>query len=265
MGENTKIAWATDTYNPWWGCVEVSPACDICYAKIFDHRLGRDDWGKDAPRRMFGDKHWAEPLKWNQKAREKGEARRVFCGSMCDIGEDRPDLVAPRGRLIQLIYDTLWLDWLLLTKRPQNFPRLFPGSWEEAPPPNVWKMTTLENMDYAWRVDELVKSPAIVHGVSVEPMLGPVSIRQWGRWIQWVIIGGESGPGCREMRREWVDPLIAECREFGIACFVKQLGGHPDKRDKPEFWPEELRLHEVPMGASAGMRQLEVTRAAPAS
>ena len=126
MGEKTGIAWTDSTFNPWHGCQRVSPGCELCYAETFDARFGEPHWGPKAPRRFFGDKHWNEPLKWNRAAEASGVRRRVFCASMADVFEDRPDLVEHRLRLWKLIEATPHLDWLLLTKRPENIHRMLP-------------------------------------------------------------------------------------------------------------------------------------------
>lgn len=92
MGKSTGIAWCDGTFNPWWGCVKVSPACTNCYAATFDRRIGGDHWGPGSERRTFGDKHWNEPLKWNAAAEQAGTRKRVFCASMADVFEGRSDL-----------------------------------------------------------------------------------------------------------------------------------------------------------------------------
>ena len=85
MGQNSKIEWTHQPFNPWWGCVEVSKACDHCYAETWAKRVGADDWGNKAPRRFFTDNHWAQPLRWNKVAAEEGERKRVFRASMADV------------------------------------------------------------------------------------------------------------------------------------------------------------------------------------
>ena len=122
MGKTTGISWTDHTFNPWWGCVKVSPGCQRCYAETWDKAKGGgiSHWGPTAPRRFFGDKHWAEPLAWNRAAERDGVRRRVLCGSMCDVFEHRPDLGDHRFCLYSLIEQTPMLDWLLLTKRPEN-------------------------------------------------------------------------------------------------------------------------------------------------
>lgn len=108
MGKNSKIEWTHHTWNPWWGCVKVSQGCEHCYAETFAKRTGHSIWGpaKTTQRRTFGDKHWAEPLKWDADAAKAGERHRVFCASMADVFEDHPQLHAERPRLWSLIAQT---------------------------------------------------------------------------------------------------------------------------------------------------------------
>src|SRR3972149_10760674 len=122
----TRIAWCDATFNPWWGCMKVSPGCAHCYAETLAHRYGHDVWGPGGDRRFFGDRHWAEPMAWWRRAVRDGVRRRVFCGSMCDVFEDGPQLYGQRARLFELIEATPDLDWLLLTKRPENIERMTP-------------------------------------------------------------------------------------------------------------------------------------------
>src|SRR4030095_14278146 len=106
MAKNSQIEWTHHTFNPWWGCQKVSPACDNCYAELWAKRMGRQLWGKDAPRRFFSEAHWREPLKWNHNAQVAGIRERVFCASMADVFERRSDLTEQRLRLWELIRST---------------------------------------------------------------------------------------------------------------------------------------------------------------
>src|SRR5262249_10541241 len=117
--ENTRIAWTHHTLNPWRGCTKVSPGCTHCYAAELAKRnpavLGR--WGPGGPRVIASEAQWRNPLKWDRKAKAAGKRPRVFCASLADIFEARPELESPRARLFDLIAATPNLDWLLLTKR----------------------------------------------------------------------------------------------------------------------------------------------------
>jgi protein gp37 len=270
MAENSKISWTDHTFNPWWGCVKVSPACDHCYAESFSKRVGENVWGKDAPRRTFGDKHWNEPLKWNREALELfGRPARVFCASMADVFEVNPTAEELRPRLLTLIQATPNLQWNLLTKRALEIKR----HEDFLQQPNVSIGVTVENESYTNRV------VSGVTWVSAEPLLGP--FRLWRvqhtdprpyRPMSWLIIGGESGAGAREMKLEWALSLIEECKEAGVAVHFKQLGdiladklgvsqrkyqdgtnkdGSPKMRrdvsgKRSEFWPKELQIQEFP-------------------
>jgi len=149
MARNSSIEWTHHTFNPWWGCTKVSPGCQHCYAEAWAKRVGANVWGSHSPRRFFGDSHWIEPLRWNDEAQRLGRNRRVFCASMADVFEARAELNPSRERLWNLILETPWLDWLLLTKRPQNIERLSP--WTADWPSNVWIGTTAENQTWADR------------------------------------------------------------------------------------------------------------------
>jgi len=231
MGK-TKIEWADFTFNPWWGCTKVSPACDFCYAESFSKRVGFSDtgskfpiWGKDAERRFFSDLHWTQPFTWQRQAVYEGVRKRVFCASMADVMEDRDDLEESRERLYELIEATPMLDWLLLTKRPQNYRRFLPAEWLKTPRPNVWLGTTVESADYLWRADTISTLPAVVTFLSVEPLLGDLSeLADHLLGISWVIVGGESGQHARPTQAEWVCRIRDICADRGTSFFFKQWG-----------------------------------------
>ena len=211
--------------------MKVSPACDHCYAESFANRLGHGEdgtrfpiWGKGTARRFFSEKYWSAPWQWNAEASAVGERRRVFCGSMCDVMEEHPDVAVMRGLLYELIDATPWLDWLLLTKRPQNFRRFLPGEWLRYPRQNVWGMTTVESAEYLWRVAELVDTPFQIRAISYEPALGPVDFSPYLERIDWIIAGGESGPGARPLHPTWVRTIRNQCKAFGVPFLFKQWG-----------------------------------------
>lgn len=177
MGNTTAIEWCDATFNPWWGCTRISPACDHCYAAALSKRYGHDVWD-NGQRRTFGDKHWNEPLKWARTMPEKlGRRPRVFCASMADVfDKDAPD--GERERLWSLIEATPELDWLLLTKRVGNVYRFVPmwvdGGW----PAHVWLGSTIANQEEADRdIPKLLAIPAAVRFLSCEPLLGPLNVR----------------------------------------------------------------------------------------
>ena len=197
MGKRSRIEWTDHTFNPWWGCTKVSPACKHCYAEAWAKRVGQRVWGKGASRRFFGDRHWTQPVVWNSEAAEAGERERVFCASMADVFENRRDLDPWRDKLWELIEATPSLDWLLLTKRPENVSELAP--WKGKWPKNIWLGTTVENQKMATaRLPLLEKIDTVVRFISAEPLLGRINLDPWlGATINWVITGGESGPRAR--------------------------------------------------------------------
>src|SRR5688572_14453924 len=171
MAENSKIQWTHHTFNPWRGCARVSPGCVHCYAETLSKRNPKTlgTWGVDGTRVVASPSMWQQPVKWDIAAARLGERHRVFCASLADVGEDRPDLVEPRKRLSDLIFRTPNLDWLLLTKRPENMTRLFDRDTLE----RCWIGTTCENQEYAdKRIPILIEIPAKVHFVSAEPLIG---------------------------------------------------------------------------------------------
>ena len=178
MGE-TNIAWTNFTFNVAFGCEKVSPACDNCYAEIFDRRLGGDHWGHDKPRRVFDEKYWRQPLLWNRRAERDGVMRTVFCSSMADVFEDNAQIAAERQKLWPLIRATPNLFWLLLTKRAPMISRELPADWGDGYA-NVGLGVTVENQQYAnLRLDYLARVKARMRFVSMEPLLGPVSLSRW--------------------------------------------------------------------------------------
>lgn len=229
MGQNSKIEWTHHTFNPWWGCVRVSPACKYCYAESWARRVGVEVWGNGAERRFFSDKHWAEPLKWNREAEAAGVRRRVFCASMADVFENRRDLDVWRARLWPIIENTPWLDWLLLTKRPQHVGRLAP--WREIWPHNVWLGTTAESQKWAnERIERLMEFPVAVRFASCEPLLGEVDLSRWlapmtaGHGLNWIIAGGESGSKSRPMNPAWAESIRDQCQAANVPFHFKQWG-----------------------------------------
>ena len=117
------------TFNIVWGCVQVSEGCRDCYARAFAARLGLDLWGVGTPRKTFGPAYWRRPLTWNAEAQRSGHRRSVFCSSMADTFEDHPTVEQERAKLWPLIEATPWLNWLLLTKRPENILSMTPWVW----------------------------------------------------------------------------------------------------------------------------------------
>lgn len=250
MGSNSSIEWTTHTFNPWWGCTKVSDGCKFCYAEALSKRYGHDAWGPGRARRLMSDNHWKEPLKWNAEAQRQNTRHRVFCASMADVFEDQ----APEGqieRLWELIRRTPNLDWQLLTKRPERICQSLPDDWQHGYP-NVWMGTSVENSRVVDRITHLVAVPAVVHFLSLEPLIGPLPNLPL-RGIEWAIVGGESGNKARPIDPSWVIDIREQCRAAQVAFFFKQWGGVHKKaagrelegdfyNEMPTIHPHRLRL-----------------------
>ncbi|MDR3710248.1 MAG: DUF5131 family protein [Capsulimonadaceae bacterium] len=223
------------TFNPWWGCTKVSAGCKHCYAEALAIRYGQDLWGPKAPRRLMSDDNWRKPLRWNSDARLLGIRHQVFCASMADVF----DLEAPEGqleRLWRLIRVTPYLDWMLLTKRPQRIADSLPADWGNGYP-NVALGTTVEDSRVVGRVAILTAVPAHERFLSVEPLIGPIDdLPLLG--IDWIFGGAESGPYARPMKQEWADSIRRQCDEAGVRCSFK--GGSFDRRQHRE--PSRARV-----------------------
>ena len=314
----TKIEWADFTFNPWIGCTKVAPGCTHCYAEAFSKRTGKAKWGDNGTRIKTSESNWNKPLKWNRDAEKEGVRRRVFCASLADVFEDwggdiydhhgarlfvsRADpLLAPiqekaqgsfagcrpmrmadmRERLFRSVIDkTPWLDWLVLTKRPENILRMWPFSCD-----NVWLGCSVSEQDTAnVNVPELLKCRALspVLWISYEPAVDQVDFTSIehdgavfnslqdtccplnvpkgfqcagpgcnGVKLDWIIVGGESGGKSRAFDVSWARWAINQCRSNGVPCFVKQLGAKVhDAASAANFadedcWPDETKeIHQ---------------------
>ena len=265
MGEQTKIEWADSTFNPVWGCQKVSPACDFCYAEALDKRTGGKHWGPNAPRRRTSVQNWNKARKWNREAdkffSEHGRRRRVFCASMADVFDNQWEKEW-RDDLWQLIRECPDMDWLLLTKRPQNIEKMKPIFWDEIKG-HIWLGTTIENQEVADRnIPFLLWQDCAVRFLSCEPLLGHLNLRKLyqdtpshyeplnGSYhtvqgiaatniIDWVITGGESGGRntSRPADPMWFRSLREQCASHGTPFLFKQWGNwdeyqeyHRDKK-----------------------------------
>jgi len=221
MSDTTAIAWTDHTFNPWMGCTKVSQGCKHCYAEtLTKNRMGIEVFGAEGLRRRTSRQVWARPTTWNREAQAVRIPARVFCASLADVFEDAPGPNEWRDDVFKIIRATPWLDYQLLTKRPENFDRMLPDDWGEGWP-NVWLGTSIEDNEVAERSCQLIAAPAIVHFISYEPAIGPfdqVPLLD----IEWLIVGGESGPGYRPMNLDWVREVRDRCDEDGVAFFFKQ-------------------------------------------
>ncbi|SRR5579884_1961063 len=247
MGKRSDIGWLHrrlpdglivegHTFNSWWGCVRRSPGCENCYAETIAKHYGHHVWGphQTTPRRFFGEKHWQEPRRWNRDAQKNGHRESVFCSSMADVFEDNPLLVEERKKLWPLIEQTPWLNWLLLTKRPENMHTMVPDSWKGGWPDNAWAMASAETQGwFERRIEDLLAVPAIVHGLSLEPLIGAIDLGpyQFDPRLSWVIVGGESGPDAdrRPLHPAWERRIRLQCQQGGIAYYFKQWAGRTHK------------------------------------
>jgi protein gp37 len=277
MSTNSKIEWTDHTFNPWIGCTKISPGCVNCYADAQDkfRKWTPEGWGEGKPRKRTSAANWKEPLRWNQNAhvcdlcgehypvpvecmcdgqRNPTRRTRVFCASLADWLDDEVP-IEWLADLLEIIHATPNLDWLLLTKRPENWKerimavagcRSLPGNHQGGGgdlggvgggtvPANVWIGTTVEDQTRAeQRIPALLAIPARVRFLSCEPLLGPVGLAytcfngsdSYGTMpgIHWVIAGGESGHHARPMHPSWARSLRDECAAVGVAFFFKQWG-----------------------------------------
>lgn len=315
MAETTKIQWCHKTFNPWIGCTKVAPGCANCYAEAdMDKRRGRVQWGPNGSRSRTSDSYWRDPIKWNKAAQESGERHRVFCASLADVFEDwNGPIIDSHGSrlysdyihnspssdpiglrmsdmredLFRLIDATPNLDWLLLTKRPENIGRMWCShSNTDGKPPskllrsNVWLGTSISDQATANKaIPELLRCRdlAPVLFLSAEPLLGPIDLGAFQPFdgqcycqedpngckprnatgcpaggIDWMIDGAESGPNKRPYDLTWSRDLQSQCQAAGVAYFRKQVGDAiPGLRDKKggdwDEWPVELRVREFPI------------------
>lgn len=212
-----------------------------------DNRLHIVNWGAGQPRKRTSAANWREPIKWNARHEqffaEHGRRQRVFCASLADVFDNEVD---PQWRidLLELIAKTPNLDWLLLTKRIGNASAMLDSAietmahgindWTDYPWPNVWIGATICNQEEADRdIPKLLQVPAAVRFLSMEPLLGPVSLGRYfdhgslGVWkpgVDWVIVGGESGSHARPMHPDWARSLRDQCSAAGVPFLFKQWG-----------------------------------------
>lgn len=230
MAENTRIAWTDHTANIWLGCVKVSEGCKHCYAEtLTTNRMGLKVWGLTAPRQPVKG-IWSNLRSWQRAAASGAHGHLgvvdgktphlVFTGSLMDWAEARSDLDPLRARMWESIRSSPDLIFQMLTKRPENIPNCLPPDWG-AGYPNVWLGTTLEDNRVKDRAPLLVRNPAVVHFLSYEPAIGPIDDVDLTH-IDWIICGGESGPGYRPLDMQWARDVRDRCVPRGTAFFMKQ-------------------------------------------
>jgi protein gp37 len=234
MGANSLIQWTDHTFSPWIGCQKVSPGCDHCYAEtMMDHRYGRVQWGPHGERKRTSVGYWRGPFRWPHTI--DGRRPRIFCASLSDWLDNQVPHQWRRD-LADVIAQTPYFDWLMLSKRPEMFDKLAPWS-RDAVPNNVWIGATAENQEWfnrRWRHLEGIKA---IRFLSCEPMLGPIDIGD--ARPDWIICGGESGPQARMMDPAWARDLRDQCTARGIPFFMKQM-------TKKRPIPDDLLVREYP-------------------
>jgi protein gp37 len=264
----SNIEWTGETLNPTTGCDRISPGCDNCYALTMAKRLkamGQAKYQNDGDPRTSGPGFGLTihpdtldvPLRWKKP-------RTVFVNSMSDLFHARVP-VAFIMQVWQMMQATPQHTYQILTKRPERLVRVLDRVYDalelDGPLDNVWLGTSVESDEYVRRIDALAQVRAAVLFVSAEPLLGPLPSADF-TGINWVIIGGESGPGARPFAPQWATDLIDKSRQAGAAPFVKQLGSvwardtayagktvaaiGDTKGGNPKYWPADLRVREYP-------------------
>lgn len=244
MANRSDIEWTESTWNPLTGCTKVSPGCKHCYAERMATRLqamGHPNYANGF--RLTMHRHVLErPLEWKKP-------QMVFVNSMSDLFHDEVPL-----DFIHEVFDVMrrasWHTFQVLTKRSE---RLLDLNQTIDWPVNVWMGVSVENSDYTFRIDHLRQVDAQVKFLSLEPLLGPLPDLDLSD-IDWVIVGGESGPGARPLREEWVIDIRDKCLASNIPFFFKQWGGTRKKRNgrvlRGRTWDETpLRAAAVPLSA----------------
>jgi protein gp37 len=239
----SSIEWTESTWNPLTGCTKISPGCKFCYAE----RMARRLQGMGQPRYVNGFELTLHedvlelPLSWKKP-------RRIFVNSMSDMfHRDVPESFIQRT--FEVMRRATWHQFQILTKRSDRMLELSPAmDW----PANVWMGVSVERLDYVSRIDDLRRTRAAVKFLSFEPLLGALGDLDLGG-IDWVIVGGESGPGARPMAEQWVLDIRSQCQAAGVPFFFKQWGGVNKKQAGRllggrtwDEWPRIPALAAVP-------------------
>jgi len=220
MGDKSKIEWTDTTWNPVTGCTKISPGCQNCYAERMSYRLqamGQPNYA-DGFKVKTHNNVLSLPLKWKKH-------RTIFVNSMSDLfHEDVPASFI--SKVFEVMSKVTRHTFQVLTKRSENLRGLSHSlPWPE----NIWTGVTVENCDYLHRIDDLRVTPSRIKFVSFEPLLGSIPDIDF-TGIDWVIVGGESGPGARPMSISWVEEIRDQCFDAGVPFFFKQWGGFNKKK-----------------------------------
>jgi protein gp37 len=262
MAENSAIEWTDHTFNPWIGCTKVGPGCEHCYAEILATTRLAVEWGPGAPRRHTAASTWQQPRRWDRKAAAAGVRQRVFCASLADVFDN--EVTADwRAELFALIRETPNLDWLLVTKRIGNAAKMaeVAGGW----PSNVWLGATIVNQAEA---DRDVPKLRAIEGprfrfLSMEPLLEQVAFDPCDlSSLDWVIVGGESGPGARPMHPDWARSLRDQCAVAFVPFLFKQWGEWAPvcAIDESIVTDEQLYRPRLPRHRPEGPRRCKVAQ-----
>lgn len=238
MAENSAIEWTTHTLNFWLGCTAITPACDNCYARAWAKRTGQPElWEGQRRETTLANRYKAH--KWNREAEASGERPRVFTNSLADFFDNQVPYTW-RREAWHIIDQTPNLDWMILTKRPQNIAKMLPDpetgvpAWGEGWR-HVWLGTTVEDRQRLVNIDHLRRVPAAVRFLSIEPLLEDLGTLDL-TGIHLVIVGGESGKHARPMHPDWARSIRDQCAAAGTAFFFKQWGEWlPGDERYPEY------------------------------
>jgi len=220
MSANSSIEWTESTWNPLTGCTKISPGCKHCYAERMAIRLkamGKENY-RNGFKLTMHENAFEKPLEWKKP-------QVIFVNSMSDLFHKDVPL-----SFIQRVFDVMkrahWHQFQVLTKRSERLAELSPHlEWTD----NIWMGVSVETEKYTFRIDDLRKTGAKIKFLSVEPLLGPIQkINLKG--INWVIVGGESGPGARPLEKEWVTSIRDQCLKAKVPFFFKQWGGVQKKK-----------------------------------
>jgi len=238
MSQRTKIEWTEITWNPVTGCSKISPGCKNCYAEKMAKRL--QAMGQFRYRNGFlltlQPQALNEPYHWRR-------SRVVFVNSMSDLFHEDVPLSYIKD-VFRVMKNCPTHQFQILTKRSARLKQLAPDlEWS----PNIWMGVSVENADFLFRVDHLRSVPALTRFISIEPFLGPIN-RLDLSGIDWVIVGGESGPGARPMKQQWVKTVKDICLKQDVPFFFKQWGGINKKRAGRLF--EDREWNEMPTPTS---------------
>ena len=249
MATKSSIEWTEATWNPVTGCTKISPGCKHCYAERLSLRLqamGQRNYANGFDLTLH-ERMLEKPLSWKKP-------QLIFVNSMSDLFHDEVpvDFIL---KVFNVMRRASWHKFQVLTKRSERLLELNDQiDW----PDNVWMGVSVENQDYTFRIDHLRETDAVTKFLSLEPLLGPLSGLNLNG-INWVIVGGESGPGARPMLEDWVSQIRDQCNVVSVPLFVKQMGGSWAQVNKAKSkkggnmseWRTDLQIRDYPLSIAA--------------